>query len=859
MIITVIFIASICKIPLPSVFAANTTVTYIYVDKARYKPGDIVTITADVDNYSSSDFSGDIYLKIYHNEKLIYTTTDLLSLSAGETGTKYFTWTAPTEDYQGYMVHIFTTENDIQTAAIDVSSDITRFPRYGYIQNFDEDISDNSIDNQIDTLIQDYYMNSFQFYDWMWRHEVPIERTDGVNVDTSWLDLFDRTISWDTLLGYIDAVQDKNAAAMAYMMSYAAREGYTDYSVLPSWGIFTDTSHQSQLNVDFNNGRYLWLFAPTNSSWQNYIASAYADAINTAGFDGIQMDQMGQRSNVYDYNGNSYDLENSFSSLINEIKDTLVNNNSNKSYLDFNIVDGTVDGWALEDVSANANTDFNFSEIWWLSDNYNDIRNYVEQLRSLSIGKAAVLAAYMNYNDNYGTSYEAEDAVYSGVDVETNHTGYSGSGFLQNFAQEGDYVEFSITAEESMTYALVFQYGDNSDEATGTLYVDGNGIGQVQFHPQATWDTFVYDAYINTYLTAGTHTVRIAYDSDDTGAINLDSLTLGEFEESSIRLADAAIAASGATHIELGAGLDDVTMLGSEYYPNTSKVMSGTLKDAMKDYYKFITAYENLLFDPDITYTDQGNQSIQINGQSISGDGTQETIWHIARMTEEYDVLHLINLTSETDSLWRNTSTTPSDLTDLSVTYYLSPDAEISGIYLASPDYDEGASTELSYVTGSDETGSHVTFTIPSLKYWDMVYIARMITDPEDDLYEAEKGIKTNVSVNTDHTGYTGDGFVDAFADEGDEVTFQIHAATEDTYYLDFKYANNTGYTATRHIYVDGTDAGILSMQNLGSWDTWDTASMSVNLKKGIHTVCIYYDSTDNHAINLDSLSLRDN
>ncbi|MGN6710308.1 glycoside hydrolase family 66 protein [Anaerocolumna jejuensis] len=837
--------------------ASGIYVTEVHVDKACYGLGDTVTVTAVIKNASAAEWSGKIYLKIFHNDQLMDTKNTALSLSAGTTASKTFTWTPPMEDYKGYLVQAYTKDSDSKTTAIDVSSEPSRFPRYGYIQNFDEEIKKNTIEDQVNTLTQDYHINLFQFYDWMWRHEVPIKRSDGTHPDKSWLDLFDRTISWDTLTGYINAVHNKNAAAMAYMMSYAAREGYTDYKVSPSWGMFKDTGHQSQFDVDFGNGRYLWMFAPTNALWQDFICKAYTDVVNTMNFDGIQMDQMGQRNNVFDYNGNSYDLKNSFSSLVNAAKKALQTNNAGKGLLDFNIVDGTVDGWALEDIAKNADTDFNFSEIWWLSNNYNQLRNYIEQLRGLSGGKAAVLAAYMNYNMNYGRCYEAEDASYNGVDVATDHPGYSGRGFLQNFAQQGDYVQFTIHTEEAMTYALVFQYGDKDAEATRTIYLDGNKIGQVGFHAKGNWDTYAHDAYMNTYLSAGSHTIKVSYDAVDKGAINLDSLTLGEFEESSIRLADAAIAASGASHIELGAGLDDVTMLGSEYYPNTSKVMSGDLKTAMKEYYKFITAYENLLYDPEITYSDQGNQYISINGQNISGDGRPGTIWHMTRMTEEYDILHLINLTAERDSEWRNPSAAPGNLTKLEVKYYLSPDAPISGVYTASPDYNGGGSQELNYETGSDNTGTFVTFTLPSLEYWDMVYIRRSVAAPKDGIYEAEKAVKTGVTVNTNHAGYTGTGFLDSFAEPGDEVTFQILAPSDKQYALNFRYSNHTGSSASRHVYIDGNYAGVLKMSDLSSWDTWENAALSAYLKKGVHTVSIYYDGSDSKGINLDSLKVN--
>ncbi|MFL0249579.1 glycoside hydrolase family 66 protein [Clostridium neuense] len=831
-------------------------VNRVYMDKSRYNPGDSASISIDVSNTMGSDWSGKLNIDIMSNESIVYSTSKTIALGNGASNTITLNWNVPKDDYKGYMVKVYTGSNDFKTSAIDVSSSWTKFPRYGYIPDFDNTISKDDVNKQINSLTQDYYINSYQFYDWMWRHENPIKKSDGVNVDASWQDAFNRNITWSTIQNYINAVHSKNSTAMAYMMAYAARENYSSYGVSPAWGIYKYNNNTlGQINDPFVTGTSIWFFQPSNTNWQNYITNAYKDCINTGGFDGIQMDQIGEMDNVYDSNGNKYDLQNSFSSLVNAAKSKLKSNNPSKSYVDFNLVNGSVGGWAVDDVTDNANGDINFSELWDKASNYNDIKNYVQRLRSNK--KGTVLAAYMNYYENLGKRYEAEDASFSGPDVANNHPGYSGTGFLENFAKVGDNVTFNISVDNDMTYALDFQYSSDADKATRTVYVDGNKIGQVNCQPQGGWDKYAFDASISTYLAKGNHTVKISYDSEDSGAINLDCLTLGEFDENSVRLADAAIQASGASHIEMGAGLDGAMMLPSEYYPNKSKVMSPTLREAMKQNNKFITAYENLLFDTDITYGDGGNQYISINNEAVSGDGTSGTIWHMTRMKNDYDILHLINLSSKTNSKWRDSTSTPKLKTNLNVKYYLSDTANISGVYVASPDSNEGLSQQLNYTEGTDNVGHYISFTVPSLQYWDMIYIKRNISTPSNNTYEAEGAIKTNVTTNTNHVGYTGSGFVDGFVNPGSEVTFQANIPQDGNYSLNFKYANCTGGNATRHVYIDGSYAGTINMANLKDWDTWGTSSVTAKLSSGIHTICICYDSSDKNAINLDNLSIN--
>ena len=163
------------------------------------------------------------------------------------------------------------------------------------------------------------------------------------------------------------------------------------------------------------------------------------------------------RVSRYDYRGQRVYLEDTFSTFVNAVKPALTANDAAQDNVTFNIVDGTVDGWAMDDVVHKADTDFNFSEIWWLSNSYNDIKNYIEQVRAGSGGKALVLAAYMNYNDNCGELYEAESAQLNGTSVNTDHTGYSGSGFVDGFASVGDSVSFTVTAPEDGLYSFVFR------------------------------------------------------------------------------------------------------------------------------------------------------------------------------------------------------------------------------------------------------------------------------------------------------------------------------------------------------------------------------------------------------------------
>lgn len=839
-------------LPVHEAYATGDGVERVYTNKSRYSPSDSVTITARITNNTGSTWNGNVSLNIYHLETSVYSTSQAKTINNGASTDVTFAWTAPSTDYRGYFVKVDAGTLGTGYTAVDVSSEFVKYPRYGYISEFDSSETQSESTAKVNELAENYHINAWQFYDWMYRHDKLFKRTGGT-VDATWSDLFNRQISWQTIQNQISAVHNQNGKAMAYAMVYAARENYSNYGVSPTWGIFEDANHSNQYDVDFGNGStYLYLFDPQNTNWQNYIFTEYEDAIDTAAFDGIHVDQMGQRNNVYTYNGSSIDLSTRFTPFLDQAKSRLTTNNANRDYLTFNIVDGTVDGWAANDVSTNADVDFVYSEIWHLSNSYIQLSDYIRQLRENSGNKAVVLAAYMNYAENIGPRYEAENATRVNVAVDTDHPGYTGSGFVDEFASVGDSVEFTINAPEDGQYSLLFRYGnDTGADSTLNMYVDNVFEEEMFFFDQANWDTWKHDAMYSLQLTQGSHTIKLAHESGNAGAINLDSLTLGTFDDHSVRLADAMMAASGATHIELG---EDSQMLAHEYYPDRSKSMRNSLKSAMKDHYRFITAYENLLFDSDVVTNDAGGQFLEITGTATSGSGTGNTIWQIPKRTPDYNIVHLINLLNN-DNQWRNSASQPTFKTNLATKVYIGNDETISNVYVASPDINGGSTQELSFTSGSDSKGKYVSFTVPELKYWDMIYMKKSFSTPTNDIYEAETAIKTNVATNTNHAGYTGTGFVDQFASTNDGVSYIVKSASNDDYVLRFRYSNG-GSNATRDVFIDGKFAGTVQFKNTGGWANWGYGELTAHLSPGSHSIVLWYTGTNSGAINLDHLDL---
>ncbi len=197
--------------------------------------------------------------------------------------------------------------------------------------------------------------------------------------------------------------------------------------------------------------------------------------------------------------------------------------------------------------------------------------------------------------------------------------------------------------------------------------------------------------------------------------VNYDK-TVGTMNDPGVILAAASVYAAGGSRLEIGNGAH---MLHKEYYPDDNIPMSEDLKKYMKGLSDFIVAYENLLRDGQKVAE---NEAV-IAGYNTSSDGKSDTVWAYTKTDSTYDILHLINLLG-TDNQWRDErgkKAAPKEIHDMKVRYYT--DRKVQSLRLASPDRNEGRSSNLVFAKGEDSKGSFIEFTVPELTYWDMIYL----------------------------------------------------------------------------------------------------------------------------------------
>jgi dextranase len=222
----------------------------------------------------------------------------------------------------------------------------------------------------------------------------------------------------------------------------------------------------------------------------------------------------------------------------------------------------------------------------------------------------------------------------------------------------------------------------------------------------------------NTWSGNTKNTVIAAY-PDQNYSTGFTDAAPGFLNTAGVLYDDASIFAAGGSHLELG---DVNHMLDQPNYLNRNLLMPATLQKGIANNYNFLTAYENLLRDG---LTDNANVISLPGGPLTSTTGAAGHIWTFARSKTGTDVLQMINMLNLTSTDWMDTNANqpaPTTQTNLLTKYYYGTGTPTK-VSVASPDINGGAAQSLSFTTGSDGGGNYVQFTVPSLSYWDMVWV----------------------------------------------------------------------------------------------------------------------------------------
>ncbi|MGO2696746.1 glycoside hydrolase family 66 protein, partial [Bavariicoccus seileri] len=217
----------------------------VSLDKAMYDPGETIQLTLTADAEVLGAKKGQYEVTVKQLDKTVDVLTGEWTATADNQIDEIIKWTAPSDDFKGYLFEIRLDDSKgkivtTATSAADVSSTWTKFPRYGFLTNFDKGVETEGIIDQM----KDWQLNGIEYYDWKYLHHQLIPE-DG---SMEWQDWAGRHISGETVKSYIADAKAKNMTNMSYNMIYAATNNYAKYGIKDEWGLWYAEDHESGKN-----------------------------------------------------------------------------------------------------------------------------------------------------------------------------------------------------------------------------------------------------------------------------------------------------------------------------------------------------------------------------------------------------------------------------------------------------------------------------------------------------------------------------------------------------------------------------------------------------------------------------------
>ncbi|WP_256914174.1 PQQ-dependent sugar dehydrogenase [Streptomyces hilarionis] len=200
--------------------------------------------------------------------------------------------------------------------------------------------------------------------------------------------------------------------------------------------------------------------------------------------------------------------------------------------------------------------------------------------RLLPYGVAAVLALPLAVLGQgaarAATDYQAEDAVISQGAVAANHTGYTGTGFVDYTNVKGSSVEFTVSVAFAGSSALTLRYANGTAvDRPMDISVNGTVVASgISFPSTADWNTWATKT-VTVPLTAGTDRIR-ATATTAGGGPNLDRIGLDAAADAQAptrpgQPSCSDIGENGLT-LSWGASTDNVGVTAYDLYEHGNKI-----------------------------------------------------------------------------------------------------------------------------------------------------------------------------------------------------------------------------------------------------------------------------------------------
>ncbi|GAB3855160.1 CBM35 domain-containing protein [Dactylosporangium cerinum] len=405
------------------------------------------------------------------------------------------------------------------------------------------------------------------------------------------------------------------------------------------------------------------------------------------------------------------------------------------------------------------------------------------------------------------TTYQAESAALSGgAATATDHSGYTGSGFVGGYVDgnKGNAATtFSVGVSGTASRTLTLRYANGTGSAkTLSLYVNGSRVTQVTLNATANWDS--WGTRVDTVaLNNGTNSVAYRFDTADSGNVNLDSLVV----------ADVPAPPAGTYEAE-SATLSGGTVVATDHSGFTGTGFVGGYTDELRG---------NAATTFSVSRSGAGSSSLTLRYANGTGSAMTLSLYvNGSRVTQVS-----LPATANWDSWGTRVDTVSLNNGTNSVAYRF--------------DTADSGNVNLDNLV----VASVATSPTPS---------PSQSTPPASGGAELETAfLSGGPTVATSIGGYTGSGYATGFTAVGARAIRTVNVGAAGNAATTLRYTNSTGSAKTLSTYANGVKVGQLALPAGGGWLT---VAQTLPLRAGLNLIGYQYDSGDSGNVALDNVAV---
>lgn len=453
--------------------------------------------------------------------------------------------------------------------------------------------------------------------------------------------------------------------------------------------------------------------------------------------------------------------------------------------------------------------------------------------------RVRLMEAYAVLGGNTGTTnvYQAEQQIWSQAAIDTEFSGFSGTGYVNTYDVSGSWVEFKVNVSNAGSYKISVRYANTGPTSRDTdILVNGNRVIAAHPYPAtSTWSNWS-TTFFTVNLNKGFNNIRLV-STTAYGAPNLDRMEL-----SPVSVANNPPAVTNP--------INNISMYQTQ--SATTFSINNVFTDPDGDTLSHSVSIGNSSLarvsisgstnNPHLTIEplSTGNSSITLS--ATDGSARIETQFNLNVATNQHPY---VSQSIATYSLTLGAPAFTINLREL----FVDPDGD-NLIFDYEKSDEENMNVSMPNATSllvNPQTSGSVTVYVSADDgkhgYASLSFEVNVQSSAGSftHVVQGENGAWSSGAIETQYGGFNGFGYVNTNNAAGQWVSFSVNVPHSGNYFIDVRYANGVATSRNASVSVDGTNLiSSVDFPSTGAWSNWATKGFTLPLSAGYRDIRIH-------------------